>query len=217
MSTETAATTEGAGVCKRRTLLPIYTVVIRTIPALHRGPVERRRKVRLIHRQNLARQRTRVPVNEHLACRKRRPLPFGLTVEDLEHGISKLRNHVIGCVFHALGLIEQWGSGIQRMTAAYREAGLDHPRFEEIATRFRVTIFTTQVDRPTLDDTDQAIVKAVSDGEGKSTRQIAAVIGLTTRACRTRLLRLAGNGLVREVGSGPQDPKRRYFLAKQHR
>jgi len=46
--------------------------------------------------------------------------------------------------------------------------------------------------------------------------EIAAVIGLTSRATRTRLARLVGNGLVREVGSGPQDPKRRYFLARHH-
>jgi predicted HTH transcriptional regulator len=141
-------------------------------------------------------------------------LPFGLTVADLAHGISKLRNRVIGRVFHALGLIEQWGSGIQRMTAACREAGLQDPLFEEIATRFRTTIFTSQVNPPTLDVTDQAIVDRLSDGQGKLTSEIAAVIGLTSRATRTRLARLAGNGLVREVGSGPQDPKRRYFLAK---
>jgi predicted HTH transcriptional regulator len=47
-------------------------------------------------------------------------LPFGLTVEDLRHGISKLRNRVIGRVFHELGLVEQWGSGIQRILAACR-------------------------------------------------------------------------------------------------
>ena len=139
-------------------------------------------------------------------------LPFGLTVDDIERGISKLRNRVIGRVFHALGLIEQWGSGIQRMTAACREAGLADPRFEEIATRFRVTIFTSRVNRPKLDDTDQAIVDGLSDGQGKLTSELAAVIGLTSRATRTRLARLVGNGLVREVGTGPQDPKRRYFL-----
>jgi predicted HTH transcriptional regulator len=141
-------------------------------------------------------------------------LPFGLTVADLEHGISKLRNRVIGRAFHALGLIEQWGSGVQRMTAACRDAGLADPQFEEIATRFRVTIFTTAVGRPTLDDTDQTIVNGLSDGKGKLTSEIAAGIGLTPRATRTRLARLVGTGLVREVGTGPQDPKRRYFLSK---
>jgi predicted HTH transcriptional regulator len=44
-------------------------------------------------------------------------LPFGLTLEDLPRGISKLRNRVIGPAFHALGLVEQWGSGILRLAA----------------------------------------------------------------------------------------------------
>jgi len=61
-------------------------------------------------------------------------LPFGLTIEDLPQGVSKLRNRVIGRVFHALGLIEQWGSGIQRMASACRDAGLAVPVFEELAT-----------------------------------------------------------------------------------
>jgi predicted ArsR family transcriptional regulator len=100
------------------------------------------------------------------------------------------------------------------MTAACREAGLADPRLEEIATRLRVTIFASHVHRPSLDDTDQAIVDGLSDGKGKLTSEIAAVIGLSSRATRTRLARLVGNGLVREVGSGPQDPKRRYFLTK---
>ncbi len=90
------------------------------------------------------------------------------------------------------------------MTAACREAGLPDPRLEEIATRFRATIFATQINRPKLDDIDQAIVDGLSDGEGKLTSELAAVIGLTSRATRPRLARLVGNGLVREVGSGPQ-------------
>ena len=77
-------------------------------------------------------------------------LPFGLTIEDLPRGVSKLRNRVIGRVFHALGLIEQWDSGIQRMIAACRDAGLAAPVFEELATRFRVTIATARVGRPAL-------------------------------------------------------------------
>jgi predicted HTH transcriptional regulator len=142
-------------------------------------------------------------------------LPFGLTIEDLPRGVSKLRNRVIGRVLHTLGLIEQWGSGVQRMTAACREAGLAAPIFEELATRFRVTMGTEPVDRPRLDESDQAILDCLADGEGHSTSEIAEVIGLTPRATRTRLARMVGRGLVREIGTGPQDPKRRYFLTKR--
>ena len=141
-------------------------------------------------------------------------LPFGLTVEDLRRGISKLRNRVIGRVFHELGLIEQWGSGIQRMTAACREAGLAAPALEEMGTRFRVTLLTARTGAPRVDDTDQAILDAMAGDKGLSTQEIATAIELTARATRTRLRKLVEHGLVREVGTSPQDPKRRYFRAR---
>lgn len=141
-------------------------------------------------------------------------LPFGLTVEDLQRGISKLRNRVIGRVFHALGLIEQWGSGVQRMTAACREAGLRDPVFEEIGTRFRVTVSTERIGPTRLDETGQAILDALAGGKGRLTSEIAKAIGLTPRATRTRLAKLVGSGLVREIGTGPQDPRRHYLRAE---
>lgn len=143
-------------------------------------------------------------------------LPFGLTVEDLHRGVSKLRNRVIGRVFHTLGLIEQWGSGIQRMTTACRDAGLATPLLEEIGTRFRVTLSTTRITAPTFDEKDQAILNALADADaGLSTSEIAKVVALSTRATRSRLAVLVGRGLIREVGTSPQDPKRRYFRASQ--
>lgn len=141
-------------------------------------------------------------------------LPFGVTIEDLQRGISKLRNRVIGRVFHELGLIEQWGSGIQRMTAACRDAGLRPPTLEEIGTRFCVTVHTSPVALPALDDKDEAIVDVLQDGAGRLTSEIAEVIGLSTRATRTRLAKLVDRGVVREIGASRQDPKRRYFLAE---
>lgn len=42
-------------------------------------------------------------------------LPFGITLEQIKQGISKIRNRVIARVFQELGIIEQWGSGIQRI------------------------------------------------------------------------------------------------------
>lgn len=141
-------------------------------------------------------------------------LPFGLTVEDLPHGVSRLRNRVIGRVFQALGLIEQWGSGIQRMTAVCQHAGLPPPSFEEIATRFRVTIPTVPVGPTVVDATEQAILTCLKGGQGLATREIATIIGLSARATRTRLARLIDRGLVREIGTSAQDPQRKYFLAE---
>jgi predicted HTH transcriptional regulator len=140
-------------------------------------------------------------------------LPFGLTIDDLLRGVSKLRNRVMGRVFRDLGLIEQWGSGIQRMTAACLDAGLEPPVLEELGVHFRVTIRTEARARPLLDAVDEAILAALASGHGLSTGELAGVIELTSRATRNRLVRLVGRGLVREISTGPNDPKRRYHSA----
>lgn len=141
-------------------------------------------------------------------------LPLGLTLEDIQKGVSKLRNHVIGRVFHELGLVEQWGSGIQRMTSACKAAGLAAPVLEEIGTHFRVTLSSISAGPVQLDQKDEGILRVLADGRGSSTMRIAKAVALSARATRTRLKALVERGLVVEVGSGPQDPQRRYFHAR---
>ncbi len=139
-------------------------------------------------------------------------LPFGLTIEDLRHGISKLRNRVLGRVFYLLGLIEQWGSGVERMTVACHNAGLAAPHLEEIGTHFRVSLYTARDYSLRVDEIEKAILHAMAGGNGLSTQEIAAKIERSARATRTRLLALVARGLVAEVGTSPQDPRRKYFL-----
>jgi ATP-dependent DNA helicase RecG len=58
-------------------------------------------------------------------------LPLGLTVEDLyKPHPSILRNKGIGGIFYDMGLIEQWGSGIEKMRKACEKAGIPEPKFE---------------------------------------------------------------------------------------
>jgi ATP-dependent DNA helicase RecG len=96
-------------------------------------------------------------------------LPFGLALEDLPRGASKLRNRVPGRVFRELGLVEQWRSGIQRMMAAGRDCGFPPPTFEEIGARFRVTLWSERAGLPSLDKTDQAIIAIMATDQGRLT------------------------------------------------
>jgi predicted HTH transcriptional regulator len=141
-------------------------------------------------------------------------LPFNLTLEDIHRGISRLRNRVIGRVFHELGLIEQWGSGIQRITGACRDAGLDPPVFEELGVRFRVTLLARRRRAPVLDAVDQQIVAVLRKEGNLSTKELARRTGRSARATRGRLLSLVERGIVVEVGTSPTDPKRTYALAE---
>ena len=161
-------------------------------------------------------------------------LPFGLTLDDLPHGVSKLRNRVIGRVFHELRLVEQWGSGVQRMLAACRDAALPTPLWEEIGNRLRVTMrtrvheaelvrdaageyvvtATRPVQAPAFGDTDRTILDLLDAPGGLSTHEVAKGIGLSTRATRTRLKSLVDHGVVVEIGRGPNDPKRTYHKTR---
>ena len=138
-------------------------------------------------------------------------LTFGLTLDDLPRGVSKLRNRVLGRTFKELGLVEQWGSGVQRMIGACREAGLPAPEWEEIGTRLRVTLHTGANGAIALDPKDRTILDALGPTDGLRTREVADAVGLSARATRQRLARLVELGEVREIGSGPNDPQRRYF------
>lgn len=142
-------------------------------------------------------------------------LRFGLTTEDIKRGISKLRNRTIGKIFNKLGLIEQWGSGIQRILSSCKEAGFPEPKFEEIGTHFRVTLFTEQLLKPKIDKKDQTILSLLKSDEGLNTQVIAQKIKMSARATRTRLIKLIALGYVVEIASSAQDPHRQYFLSKK--
>jgi predicted HTH transcriptional regulator len=141
-------------------------------------------------------------------------LPPGLTIEDIQQGVSKLRNRVIGRIFHELHLIEQWGSGIQRMKAACREAGLPEPEFAEVGSGFRVTFLRERRAEPGVDELNSKILSLLRQKPDLAPSTIAKQIGRTARATRDRLARLAQLGLVVAVGSGPRDPRRVYRAAK---
>ncbi|MEZ6196791.1 MAG: ATP-binding protein [Planctomycetota bacterium] len=146
-------------------------------------------------------------------------LPFGLTIEDVMDGVSKLRNRVIGRVFHELGLIEQWGSGVQRMLSSCRSAGLGDPEFEEVGTHFRVTFRAgkTPISHE-LTGTPGRIIQTLRDSGPLSTTKLADALGLTPRAVRTHLGRLSDDGLVVELSQGPHDPHKTWVVsARRHR
>ena len=75
-------------------------------------------------------------------------LPLGLTLEDLYRPHpSVLRNKGIGGIFYDMGLVEQWGSGIDKMRKACQKAGIPEPKFEEhqgFRVIFRKDIYTEE-------------------------------------------------------------------------
>ena len=80
--------------------------------------------------------------------------PHNITSEDIKNGRSEARNKVIANVFKELGLIEQWGSGINRVKAICIDQGLKEPKIEEQNDFVDVEFYrpiTTDYDRLVLD------------------------------------------------------------------
>ncbi|TQE98799.1 MAG: AAA family ATPase [Spiribacter salinus] len=63
-----------------------------------------------------------------------------MTIEDMKSGVSRIRNPTIARVFRELGLIEQWGSGVQRIFAEAADKGLPEPEILETGTGIRLTM-----------------------------------------------------------------------------
>ena len=68
-------------------------------------------------------------------------LPFGMTLDDLKEGVSKVRNRVIARVLRELGLVEEWGSGYKRVMEACHSGGYPAPEWQELGSAFRVTFY----------------------------------------------------------------------------
>lgn len=139
-------------------------------------------------------------------------LPWGLTFEDLKAGVSKLRNTIIARVFNELGLIEQWGSGIKRMTNACLEADLEAPYFKETGPRIRVKFYKKKVSQLIMDDLDQFIFGLLTFCGPLSPYKITSCVGISRRSVINRLSGMVDKGQIVELSQSSNDPKKKYSL-----
>lgn len=66
----------------------------------------------------------------------------GMTVDSMRRA-SRLRNPLLARVFRQAGIMEQWGTGIQRVFEQVAKAGLPEPRIEEVIDRLRFTVYVS--------------------------------------------------------------------------
>ena len=65
-------------------------------------------------------------------------LAFGMTLEDLRAGVSRIRNPVIARVLRELNLMEKWGSGYRRIAQDCEAGGYPFPEWVELGSVMRV-------------------------------------------------------------------------------
>ena len=85
----------------------------------------------------------------------------GMTIDTMRR-VSRLRNPALARIFREAGIMEQWGTGVQRVFEQVAEAGLPDPIIEEIQDRVRVTIYIPN------HDPQQATAHGAREPEGEA-------------------------------------------------
>lgn len=97
----------------------------------------------------------------------------------MEHAIagrSKIRNVCIAEVFSRMGIIEQWGTGIQRTIQGCREYGVQEPEVIDMGDAFRVNFYRFGVETGTEEEAI-VVLTALSGTERKIVEYILEGIG----------------------------------------
>ena len=147
-------------------------------------------------------------------------LMSGMTIDNIREGVSMLRNRVIGRVFKELDLIEQWGSGFQRMVDSCQAINLPEPVFEELGYHFRVIFSLLRQSESVENPIDLQILECLARYEvegGASMKQLVEWTGLVDRSVRRHLARLIKAGQIVAIGKSTYDPNKRYLPAKKER
>lgn len=139
-------------------------------------------------------------------------LPFGLSLEKAISGISQLRNKVIGHVFRELGLIEKWGSGLSRMISTCEELGIKKPKFEEVDHFFRVTLYHEHEILQVKEKWIQKVIEYLRNKNKITTKEACVLWEVTNRTASTKLKKLCELGILIEVSTNRNDPKKHFIL-----
>ena len=145
-------------------------------------------------------------------------LPSGITLDELysPHS-SKLRNKGIAEVFYDIELIEQWGSGIEKMRKACRNAGLPEPVFEEyqgFRVIFRKDIYTEEYLRSlSLNERQINAVMYVKEKGKITNKNYQDLTGISKPMATIDLKELSDKKVLEKIGTTGRGTA--YILVKQ--
>ena len=130
-------------------------------------------------------------------------LPHGMTIEDFGKR-SLTRNPTIASLLHRIHYIEKMGTGINRMKAACKEAGIPEPEF--IITGFFTILFRRKIIKNIginigLNETQMKIVELMKQDSKITIPRIAESVGIAKRNIEVNISDLKKKGIIARIGS----------------
>jgi len=137
-------------------------------------------------------------------------LPENITVEDLlsNNYKSTPRNRLIADFCKSMGLIEKYGSGIQRIVGYFKDANLPLPDFRNISDGFMVTVFSDIPIIDTVNDTDNDtdkrlinILEFINESVEISANELAKKLHLSLSTIKRDLKKLKTQNKLKRIGN----------------
>ena len=146
----------------------------------------------------------------------------GLTLEEAVSGRSKIRNCAVAEIFSRMEIIEEWGTGIQRIIKRAEEYGLPEPEFLEIGDTFRVVLYRktdkkpikicekpiNDYKRPIKAVREEAVLAFVEKNGSITNKEARELLGLAESTVKRFLKEMVIKGLLAEEG---EKKARRYL------
>ena len=141
-----------------------------------------------------------------------------MTIEQAEHGYSKIRNDGLALALSYMKEVEGWGGGVARYFTDWTAAGLPRPKLEETPGFFKVVFERKKKSNETVNETvkeplneplnetvnepvKMAVVQAVRKTPGIRRPALMRIVG-KSRSTLTRILSdLSAQGLIEHRGS----------------
>lgn len=115
------------------------------------------------------------------------------------HGRSRLRNRTLANVFNQMGLIEAWGTGIQRIQELAKEYNLPAPEFIDLPESFQVNLYRRSALASTTTIEDTTTIKTATINP-LTTTKTTTINSPTTTKGNTPTAEI----LIREIRKNPR-------------
>ena len=118
-----------------------------------------------------------------------------------------------GRLINKMDLIEQWGTGIQRIINRAKEYGLPKPEFMEIGETFRVNLYRKKADKkPIKVNRENLIIAYIKENGSISNMEARQILNLAESTTKRFLKNMVNEGLLLEEG---ERKSRVYVLAAE--
>jgi len=164
----------------------------------------------ICHRDYISPAETQIKIfDDRLVVYNPGALPFGMTVERLTdpHHNSIPRNRLLAMLFYDAGIIERYGSGIQRILDDCQNNGFPPPQFTELDHGFQVIIykdiFTEEfLQKKGLNERQRKAIAYVKEKGKITNKEYRELTGLSDEGARTDLNMLIASGIFQLQGKG---------------